>query len=177
MVTVDFPSPAAVLCSMDKARQYTTKPVKVAASALTSDPYTPRNPTMWDFNAVTRNAANAAYKQAGLGPKDLSLVELHDCFSTAEILHYENLGLCGEGEAGALIDSGDTYVGGRIPVNASGGLVSKGHPLGATGVANIAELVWHLRGQAGNRQVEGARAGLAHVVGLGSACTVHILTV
>jgi len=168
---------AAVLCSMDKARQYTTKPVKVAASALTSDPYTPRNPTMWDFNAVTRNAANAAYEQAGLGPKDLSLVELHDCFSTAEILHYENLGLCGEGEAGALIDSGDTYVGGRIPVNASGGLVSKGHPLGATGVANIAELVWHLRGQAGNRQVEGARAGLAHVVGLGSACTVHILTV
>jgi acetyl-CoA acyltransferase len=167
---------AAILCSMDKARQLTTKPIKVAASALTSDPYSPRNPTMWDFNLVTRNAANAAYEQAGLGPKDLDLVELHDCFSTAEILHYENLGLCGEGEAGALIDSGETYVGGRTPVNASGGLVSKGHPLGATGVANIAEVVWHLRGQAGNRQVEDAKVGLAHVVGLGSACTVHILT-
>jgi acetyl-CoA acetyltransferase len=167
---------AVVLASMDKARQYTTQPIKVAASALTSDPYTPRNPQMWDFNAVTRNAAQRAYEQAGLGPQDLSLVELHDCFSTAEILHYENLGLCGEGEAGALIDSGETYVGGRIPVNASGGLVSKGHPLGATGVANIVEVVWHLRGQAGNRQVEGAKTGLAHVVGLGSACTVHILT-
>lgn len=167
---------AAVLCSMDKARQFTTKPIKVAASALTSDPYSPRNPTMWDFNLVTRNAAKAAYEQASLGPQDLDLVELHDCFSTAEILHYENLGLCAEGEAGALIDSGETYVGGRIPVNASGGLVSKGHPLGATGVANITEIVWQLRGQAGNRQVEGAKAGLAHVVGLGSACTVHVLT-
>lgn len=167
---------AAVLCSMDKARQFTTKPIKVAASALTSDPYSPRNPTMWDFNLVTRNAAKAAYEQASLGPQDLDLVELHDCFSTAEILHYENLGLCAEGEAGALIDSGETHVGGRIPVNASGGLVSKGHPLGATGVANITEIVWQLRGQAGNRQVEGAKAGLAHVVGLGSACTVHVLT-
>ncbi len=168
---------AAVLCSMDRARQYTTKPIKVAASSLRTDSYTPRNPTFPDVNTCTADAAKEAYRQAGLGPKDLSLVELHDCFSTAEILHYENLGLCAEGEAGALVDSGATTIGGRIPVNASGGLVSKGHPLGATGVANIAEVVWHLRGQAGNRQVEGAKVGLAHVVGLGTCATVHILTV
>jgi acetyl-CoA acetyltransferase len=112
---------------------------------------------------------------AGVGPDDLDLVELHDCFATAEILHYENLGLCGEGEAGKCIDEGETAHGGRIPVNVSGGLLSKGHPLGATGVANIYELTTHLRGDAGDRQVEGARVGLAHVIGLGSACGIHIL--
>jgi acetyl-CoA acetyltransferase len=112
---------------------------------------------------------------AGVGPEDLDLVELHDCFATAEILHYENLGLCVEGEGGRLIDSGETSLGGRIPVNVSGGLLSKGHPLGATGIANIYEIATHLRGEAGERQVEGARLGLTHVVGLGSACAVHIL--
>ena len=166
---------AAVLMSMDKARQFTTQPIKVAASVLTSDPWTERDLTMPDVNTLTRNAAKQAYETAGIGADDLDLVELHDCFATAELLHYENLGLCGEGEAGKLIDEGETYVGGRIPVNASGGLLSKGHPLGATGVANICEVVWHLRGQAGNRQVEDAKVGLAHVIGLGSACTIHIL--
>jgi len=166
---------AAVLMSAEKARQFTSKPIWVAASVLTSDPYTPRNPVMFDINTLTRNASKEAYEKAGIGPQDLSMVELHDCFATAELLHYENLGLCGEGEAGRMIDEGETYVGGRIPVNASGGLLSKGHPLGATGVANIVEIAWHLRGEAGARQVEGAKAGLAHVIGLGSACTVHIL--
>jgi len=112
---------------------------------------------------------------AGVGPEDVDLVELHDCFATAELLHYENLGLCGEGEAGRLIDDGETAHGGRIPVNVSGGLLSKGHPLGATGVANVFEIVQHLRGRAGARQVDGARVGLAHVIGLGSACTINIL--
>jgi acetyl-CoA acetyltransferase len=112
---------------------------------------------------------------AGVGPADLDLVELHDCFATAEILHYENLGLCGEGEAGKLIDEGATYHSGRIPVNVSGGLLSKGHPLGATGVTNLYEVTQHLRGEAGARQVEGARLGLTHVIGLGSACAIHIL--
>ena len=116
-----------------------------------------------------------SFHLAGLGPQDLQLVELHDCFATAEILHYENLGLCRAGEGGRMIDSGDTYLGGRIPVNVSGGLLSKGHPLGATGIANIYEVSTHLRGEAGRRQVEGARIGLTHVVGLGSACAVHIL--
>jgi acetyl-CoA acetyltransferase len=142
---------------------------------LTSDPYTPRDLVMPDVNTCTRRAAQQAYEMAGLGPEDLDLVELHDCFATAEILHYENLGLCAEGEAGKLIDQGETRHGGRIPVNVSGGLLSKGHPLGATGVANIYELTTHLRGEAGDRQVEGAKVGLAHVIGLGSACAIHIL--
>jgi len=166
---------AAILMSADKAKQYTTKPVWVAASVLTSDPYSERNPTMFDINTLTRNAAKEAYTKAGIGPEDLSQVELHDCFATAELLHYENLQLCGEGEAGRMIDEGATRIGGKIPVNASGGLLSKGHPLGATGVANIVEIVWHLRGEAGARQVEGSKAGLAHVIGLGSACTINII--
>jgi acetyl-CoA acetyltransferase len=112
---------------------------------------------------------------AGVGPGELDLVELHDCFATAELLHYENLGLCEAGEAGRLIDTGETTLGGRIPVNVSGGLLSKGHPLGATGIANIYEVCLHLRGEAGERQVRDARLGLAHVLGLGSACAIHIL--
>jgi acetyl-CoA acyltransferase len=188
---------AAVLCSMDKARQYTTQPIKVAASVLTSDPFTDRDLTLPDINTLTRNAAKIAYEQAGVGPQDLSQVELHDCFATAELLHYENLGLCGDGEAGKHVASGAPWITNKIPtkyeedvapfqdktyqpkstavVNASGGLLSKGHPLGATGVANIAEIVFHLRGQAGGRQVEGSKVGLAHVIGLCSACTIHIL--
>jgi acetyl-CoA acetyltransferase len=166
---------AAILCSMEKAKQYTTKPIRVAASVLTIDPWTQRDLTMPDINTLTRNAAKEAYEKAGIGPENLDLIELHDCFATAELLHYENLGICGEGEAGRMIDEGQTYIGGKIPVNASGGLLSKGHPLGATGVANIAEVVWHLRGEAGGRQVEDAKVGLAHVIGLGSACTIHVL--
>src|SRR4029077_2553158 len=159
---------AAVVVSPERARQLGAK-VKVLASVLTSDPWSERDLTLPDVNTLTRNAAREAWERAGIGPDDLDLVELHDCFATAELLHYENLGLCGEGEAGRLIDEGRTSIGGDIPVNASGGLLSKGHPLGATGVANIYEVVTHLRGQAGARQVEGAKAGMAHVIGLGSA--------
>jgi acetyl-CoA acetyltransferase len=167
---------AAVLVSERKARELGTgRAVKISASVLTSDPWTERDLVMPDVSTCTRRAAKAAYEMAGVGPDDLDLVELHDCFATAEILHYENLGLCGEGEAGKCIDEGETAHGGRIPVNVSGGLLSKGHPLGATGVANIYELTTHLRGDAGDRQVEGARVGLAHVIGLGSACGIHIL--
>jgi len=167
---------AAVLISEKKAKQLGMKrSVKVLASVLTSDPYEERNLTIWDFSTLTRNAAKQAYEQAGLGPKDLDLVELHDCFATAEILHYENLGLCADGDAGKLIDDGSTWAGGRIPVNLSGGLLSKGHPIGATGVANIYEIVQHVRGEAGARQCEGAKIGLTHVLGLGSACAIHIL--
>jgi acetyl-CoA acetyltransferase len=130
---------------------------------------------MFDINTVTQIAAKQAYETAGIGPEDLDMIELHDCFATAELVHYENLFLCGEGEAGKLIDDGETYNGGKIPVNVSGGLLSKGHPLGATGVANITEIVWHLREEAGDRQVKGAKTGLAHVIGLGSACTINVL--
>jgi len=168
---------AAVLMSEKRARELgvMTRAVRVRASALASDAWSERNQVMQDVNTVSRQAAKSAYEMAGLGPRDLSLVELHDCFATAEILHYENLGLCADGEGGRLIDDGDTALGGRIPVNVSGGLLSKGHPLGATGIANIYEVATHLRGEAGRRQVEGARIGLTHVVGLGSACAVHIL--
>ena len=167
---------AAVLASEKKARELGLgRAVKVSASILTSDRWTERDLTLPDVNTCTREAATAAYEMAGLGPADLDLVELHDCFATAEILHYENLGLCGEGEAGKLIDEGATYHGGRIPVNVSGGLLSKGHPLGATGVANVYEVTQHLRREASARQVEGARLGLTHVIGLGAACAVHIL--
>jgi acetyl-CoA acyltransferase len=170
-------SAAAIVCSEAKTRQLglMARAVRIRGSALASDPWSPRNHAMTDFNAVTQLAAKAAYEQANVGPDDLDLVELHDCFATAELVHYENLGLCAEGEAGRLIDDGETALRGRIPVNVSGGLLSKGHPLGATGIANVYEIVTHLRGEAGERQVEGARLGLTHVVGRGSACAVHIL--
>jgi len=167
---------AAIVCSDKVLKRYAKKAIKVACSVLTSDPWTPRDLTMPDVNTLTRNAAKEAYDRAGVGPDDVDLVELHDCFATAELLHYENLGLCKEGEAGRAVDEGWFEHGGKTPVNVSGGLLSKGHPLGATGVANIFEVVTHLRGEAGARQVEGAKVGLAHVIGLGSACTIHILT-
>lgn len=167
---------AAVLVSEKKAKELgMARAVRVKASILTSDPYSDRDLVMPDVNAVTRRAAKEAYEMAGIGPDDISLVELHDCFATAEILHYENLGLCKDGEAGRMIDDGEVALGGRIPVNVSGGLLSKGHPLGATGIANIYEVSTHLRGEADKRQVEGARFGMTHVIGLGSACGIHIL--
>jgi len=170
-------SAAAVIASAKKARELglMDRAVKVRASVLTSDRWQERDLVMPDVNTCTREAAAKAYEMSGLGPKDIDLVELHDCFATAEILHYENLGLCGEGEAGRMIDDGEVALGGRIPVNVSGGLLSKGHPLGATGIANIYEVSTHLRGEAGARQVEGARIGMTHVIGLGSACGIHIL--
>ena len=170
-------SAAAVIASEKKARELglMERAVKVRASVLTSDPWQERDLVMPDVNTCTRRAAAAAYEMAGLGPDDVDLVELHDCFATAEILHYENLGLCKDGEAGRLIDDGEVALGGRVPVNVSGGLLSKGHPLGATGIANIYEVSTHLRGEAGKRQVDGARIGLTHVIGLGSACGIHIL--
>ncbi|HZZ35086.1 MAG TPA: thiolase family protein [Caulobacteraceae bacterium] len=170
-------SAAAVLCSEKKAKELglMKRAVKVRGSALTSDPYSTRNLVMADFNGATRSAAKIAYEMAGVGPEDVDLVELHDCFATAEIVHYENLGLCADGEGGRMIDEGATALGGKIPVNVSGGLLSKGHPLGATGIANIYEITTHLRGEAGKRQVEGARIGLTHVVGMGGACAIHVL--
>ncbi len=174
-------SAAAVLISEARMKQLglQDRAVKVRASIMSSNPFQERQMAMPDFSAATRVAAKAAYESAGIGPDDINLIELHDCFATAEIVHYENLGICADGEAGKLINSGDTQLGGRIPVNVSGGLLSKGHPLGATGIANIYEVATHLRGKAGQRQVEGARFGLTHVVGggpgMGTACAIHIL--
>jgi acetyl-CoA acetyltransferase len=149
--------------------------VKISASVLTSDPWTEGGHAQPDVSTLTRNAAEAAYEKAGIGPEDLDLVELHDCFATAELIHYENLRLCEPGAAGDFIDSGAPWRDGVLPVNASGGLLSKGHPIGATGIANLYEVATHLRGEAGDRQIEGARVGLTHVIGLASACAVHIL--
>jgi acetyl-CoA acyltransferase len=169
-------SAAAVLASEKKAKELGLKrAVKVRASVLTSDPWQERDLVMPDVNSCTRLAAKKAFEMAGVGPQDINLVELHDCFATAELLHYENLGLCKDGEAGKMIDEGATALGGRIPVNVSGGLLSKGHPLGATGIANLYEVSTHLRGEAGKRQVQGAKLGMTHVIGLGSACAIHIL--
>jgi len=149
--------------------------VKISASVLTSDPWQEACQVLPDVSTLTRRAAATAYETAGIGPADLDLVELHDCFATAELIHYDNLMLCEPGGAVDLVESGATWRDGRLPVNVSGGLQSKGHPIGATGIANVWEVCQHLRGEGGQRQIEGAKVGLAHVIGLGSACGVHIL--
>jgi acetyl-CoA acyltransferase len=149
--------------------------VKVKASVLTTDPWQEACQILPYVNTLTKIAARQAYEQAGVGPDELDLVELHDCFATAELVHYDNLMLCEEGGAADFFLSGATWRDGKTPVNVSGGLESKGHPISATGIANIWEVCTHLRGEGGPRQIEGAKVGLAHVIGLGSACGVHIL--
>jgi acetyl-CoA acetyltransferase len=149
--------------------------IKVSASILTTDPWEEACQVLPNVNTLTRNAATKAYEQAGISPSDLDLVELHDCFATAELVHYDNLMLCEQGGAVDFFNSGATWRDGKTPVNVSGGLESKGHPIAATGIANIWEVCHHLRGEAGDRQIEGAKTGLAHVIGLGSACGVHVL--
>ncbi len=163
----------AKLKTLSKEQQ--RRAVKVSASVLTSDPWQEACQVLPDVNTLTRMAATQAYEQAGVSPEDLDLVELHDCFATAELVHYDNLMLCEPGGAVDLFESGATWRDGSTPVNVSGGLESKGHPISATGIANIWEVCHHLRGEAGDRQIEGAKVGLAHVIGLGSACGVHIL--
>lgn len=170
---------AAVLISDAALRRLTReqrrRAVKVSASVLTSDPWQEACQVLPDVSTLTRNAAATAYETAGVGPEDLDLVELHDCFATAELIHYDNLMLCERGGAADFFDSGATWRDGRLPVNVSGGLQSKGHPIGATGIAGVWEVCQHLRDEGGDRQIEGARVGLAHVIGLGSACGVHVL--
>jgi acetyl-CoA acyltransferase len=170
---------AAVVVSGEKlktlSKEQQRRAVKISASVLTSDPYTESCQVLPDVNTLTRRAAQQAYEQAGVSPADLDLVELHDCFATAELVHYDNLMLCEEGGAADFFLSGAPWRDGKTPVNVSGGLQSKGHPISATGIANIWEVCHHLRGEAGDRQIAGASVGLAHVIGLGSACGVHIL--
>lgn len=170
---------AAVVINGEKLKtlslEQQRRAVKVSASILTSDPWQEACQVLPDVNTLTRNAAHQAYEQAGVGPQDLNLVELHDCFATAELVHYDNLMLCDEGGAVDFFESGAPYRDGRMPVNVSGGLQSKGHPISATGIANIWEVCQHVRGEAGDRQIEGAKVGLAHVIGLASACGIHIL--
>jgi acetyl-CoA acetyltransferase len=170
---------AAVLVSETKLRtlslEQQRRAIKVSASVLTTDPWEEACQVLPNVNTLTRNAAKQAYEAAGIGPEDLDLVELHDCFATAELVHYDNLMLCPEGGAVDFFKSGAPWRDGSMPVNVSGGLQSKGHPIAATGIANVWEICHHLRGEAGDRQIVGAKVGLAHVIGLGSACGIHVL--
>ena len=170
---------AVVLAATEIAPRLRGKPVKVRASVLQSGLF--KN----DFRDMTKSdlsyrAAAAAYEMAGLGPEDVDVAEVHDAFTIGELMYYEALGFCAPGDGGRLIDEGATEIGGRIPVNPSGGLLSKGHPVGATGVAQIVEIVNQLRGNCGPRQIAGARIGLTHCTGGGVAgfdhiaCTIHI---
>ena len=151
---------AVILASADTARRYTTKPIYVAASVHVTGSY-PDDQSYTFFDADVRGA-KAAYEMAGMGPADMDLAEVHDCFATAEIVHYEDLGFCSKGEGGRFIEAGYADLGGKIPVNTSGGLLSKGHVIGATGVSQIIEIVRQLRGHAGERQVADAKVALQH---------------
>jgi len=167
---------AVVVTTAEKARRLTAKPVYVRASIVASS-----QQHAADEPGIVTNAAQKAYKMAGIGPEEVRVVEVHDATAPAELIVYEELGLCRVGEGGKMIDDGVTKLGGRVPVNPSGGLLAKGHPVGATGVAQICEIFWQLRGEAGKRQVPGARVGLTEngggVLGNENAvASVHIFT-
>ena len=167
---------AAILVPADKARQYTSKPVFIRASVVGSgQDHAPGEP------GITERVAHRAYEMAGVTPRELDVVELHDASAPAELMLYEELGLCGPGEGGKLIDTGFTELTGSTPVNTSGGLISKGHPIGATGVGQVCEIFWQLRGECGDRQVSGAKLGLCEngggmLRGEAAALAVHILS-
>ena len=167
---------AAVLCSEAFAKKKgISNPVYIAAQAMRTDyPSTFEEGSMIKMVGydMAKKSAETVYERAGLGPQDVDVIELHDCFTANEILTYEALGLCPEGGAEKFVWDGDNTYGGKFVTNPSGGLLSKGHPLGATGLAQCTELVWQLRGQADKRQVAGAKVGLQHNLGLGGACVV-----
>jgi acetyl-CoA C-acetyltransferase len=167
---------AIVLCALDKAKEYSDKPVKIIASGQASDSLSLHERKDICTLYSTVKASEKAYKQANITSKDIDFAEVHDCFTIAEICAIEDLGFVKKGEGGKAIDNNITQLNGSLPVNPSGGLKSKGHPVGATGVAQIVEIVTQLRGEADNRQVKNAKIGLAHNVGgSGATCTVHIL--
>jgi acetyl-CoA acetyltransferase len=172
---------AAIVTTDARARALGARPVHVKASVLQSGLYKTGFRDMAS-SELTERTARLAYEAAGIGPQDVSLAEVHDAFASAEIMYYEALGLCGKGEGAAMIERGDSGPGGRQPVNPSGGLACRGHPVGATGIAQIVEAVSQLRGEAGERQVPGAKVALTHCTGGGisgldhGACTVHVLT-
>jgi acetyl-CoA acetyltransferase len=166
---------AAILCSDGFAKKHgIDNPVYIAAQAMTTDYESSFGDSMIKMVGydMAKKAADQVYEAAGFGPNDVDVCELHDCFTANEILTYEALGFAEEGGAEKLIEEGDNTFGGKVVTNPSGGLLSKGHPLGATGLAQCTELVWQLRGTAGDRQVEGAKIALQHNLGLGGACVV-----
>ncbi len=157
---------AAILCARDALSKYNIqqKPVTIAAIAQQSGTY-PDSSGELTIDEGTVRAAQETYRMAGIGPEDIDVAEVHDCFSIAEVIHYEDLGWRPKGEGGRLVQEGYFDLTGKVAVNPSGGLLSKGHPLGATGIGQMCEIVWHLRGQAGPRQRSGAKAGLTHNAG------------
>lgn len=164
---------AAVLCSVEAARSLGVRPlITVAASAFRSELH--RSPSH-DAPTLTEATAREAYQQAGAGPWDMDLVQIHDAFTVEEVDYYEELGLCPRGEGARLIDEGVTEIGGRLPFSTDGGLLARGHPIGPTGLAQVWETVQQLRGTAGPRQVENARIGLCQMIGAGGVCFIHIL--
>ncbi len=167
---------AAIVCSAVFARKHgANRSVSILAQAMATDTLASgRNPIDLVGADMTRSAAQQVYDQAGIGPEDVTVLELHDCFTSNEVTTYEALGLCPEGGAEKMINLGDNTYGGRYVVNPSGGLMSKGHPLGATGLAQCTELVTQLRGEAEQRQVDGVRIALQHNLGLGGACVVTL---
>ena len=174
---------AAVLCSEEVARRYTSNPVILAGVSLRSTLYPQTRGPSYSIPSELKNpwpttmAAQEAYELAGIGPEDLDLAEVQDTDAFSEIRYTEELGLCPEGEGGRFVEEGHSWLGGKLPLNVSGGLLSKGEPMGASAVAMLVELVWQLRGQAGARQVEGARTGLLHVIGAGDNCGVAVCKV
>jgi acetyl-CoA acetyltransferase len=171
-------SAAAIVCSEDFARKHgLDRRVRIAAQVMTTDggsTFDSHDMLKLVGADMARAAAAKVYQAAGVGPEDIDVVELHDCFTANELISYESLGLTPDGTAEKFILDGDNTYGGRVVTNPSGGLLSKGHPLGATGLAQCAELTWQLRGQAEQRQVEGARWALQHNLGLGGACVVTL---
>ena len=167
---------AAIVCSEAFARKHgAARAISILAQAMATDGVeSDRDPINLVGADMTRNAAQQVYEQSGIGPEDVKVLELHDCFTSNEVMTYEALGLCAEGGAEKIINLGDNTYGGKYVVNPSGGLMSKGHPLGATGLAQCTELVTQLRGEAGQRQVEGVRIALQHNLGLGGACVVTL---
>lgn len=152
--------------------------ILVRASQLRSEEYTDGHIFLGAVVGpaeLTRTTSRRAYEEAGVGPEDLSLVQVHDAFPIEELMYYELLGICGDGEGDRLVEEGATAIGGRIPFSTDGGLIARGHPGGPTGLAQVWDITTQLRGQAGKRQVEGARLGLAHMMGAGSVCVIHIL--
>ena len=169
---------AAILAPLDMAKKYTDKIVKILASAQASDTISLHNRRRFDALPAAIHAARQAYKMAGVEPKDIDLAEVHDCFTIAEIMAIEDLGFFEKGQGGKASEDGLTALDGQIPINTSGGLKAKGHPVGATGVAQVNEIVMQLRGEAGKRQVKDAEIGLTHNVGgSGGTAVVHILGV
>jgi acetyl-CoA C-acetyltransferase len=173
---------AVILCPWETAHKYTSNPISIEAcvhriGTYSSDFRVPIESMSAKITnpSPTEIASKKAYEQAGLGPEDLDIVELQDTDAFCELQAYEGLGLCAEGDSGKLINDGITEIGGKLPVNVSGGLISKGEPVGASHLAQIVELVWQLRGQAGKRQIDGAKVALGHVLGAGGNCAVTIL--